>query len=90
MISAKAIVAIVASLAASVNGVWTKDTFKQGVYFGDSYTDTGRGMMGTKPPGWTEPAVSARSLWSNQLHGDIIVIGYMSWRAPNSLSTLDI
>jgi hypothetical protein len=54
--------AVVVSLSSSVNGVWTKETFKHGVYFGDSYTDTGRGM-GSKPAGWKEPAVSTLPLY---------------------------
>jgi hypothetical protein len=52
-----AYIAVVAFLFASSNAEWTKESFKHGVYFGDSYTDTGRGM-GSKPSGWTEPAVS--------------------------------
>ncbi|KAF2666355.1 hypothetical protein BT63DRAFT_442602 [Microthyrium microscopicum] len=55
MVSITTSLAVLASIAASVNGAFTKDSFKEGVYFGDSYTDTGRGM-GTKAPGWEEPA----------------------------------
>jgi phospholipase/lecithinase/hemolysin len=51
-------VAVLASIAATTSAAWTKDSFKHGVYFGDSYTDTGRGMIGAKPAGWKEPAVS--------------------------------
>jgi hypothetical protein len=59
-------VAALAVIAATTNAAWTKDSFKHGVYFGDSYTDTGRGMVGTKPAGWKEPAVSHMHLTSNE------------------------
>jgi hypothetical protein len=57
MVSFAAALVILASLSASANSAWTKETFKNGIYFGDSYTDTGRGM-GSHPAGWVEPEVS--------------------------------
>jgi hypothetical protein len=38
MLSVAVSLAAAVTFSASVNGAWTRDTFKHGVYFGDSYT----------------------------------------------------
>jgi hypothetical protein len=50
-------------LSAKNSNAWSANEFKTVVFFGDSYTDEGRGpyfvMTGGKvPPGWKEPEVS--------------------------------
>jgi hypothetical protein len=50
-------------VSVNLDAGWTKDSFSTVVFFGDSYTDEGRGfyfMSGApKGAGWKEPAVSS-------------------------------